>query len=87
MKFGPVPEIAEKARPWAKTQQIGPPVGYGDRVGYLSAQVDDTTQLGRAFRFFLELEEGDLERIQAGKPIEFVVYAGQMSPVSVAVWP
>jgi hypothetical protein len=86
MKFGPVPEIAEKARPWAKTMVIGPPLGYGDVVGSLSVQVDEKTELGRAYRFFVELEDGDLERIQAGKPIEIAVYT-HMSPVSVAVWP
>lgn len=86
MRFGLVPTIAAEARPWAPTRLIGPPPGHGDRIGSLSAQVDDRTELGRGFRFFAELEDGDLEAIQAGNPIEFVVYAQQMVPVSVAVW-
>ncbi len=81
-----VPEAAIKARPWAQPQIIGPPPGLGDRVGSLVAQVDDKTDLGRGYRFFVEFEDGDLEAIQAGNPIEFVVYAQQMVPVSVAVW-
>lgn len=86
MRFGPVPQSALDARPWAQHTIIGPPHGYEDRVGDLEAQVDEQTELGRAFRFFLELEDGDLEAITAGKPVEFSVYAGQMVPVSVAVW-
>lgn len=86
MKFGPVPHIAEQQRPWARTHTIGPPPGREDTVGFLEAQVDDETELGRAFRFYLELEPGDLEAIQAGNPIEFAVYASQMVPVSVQVW-
>ena len=86
MRFMLVPEIAVEARPWADVQLIGPPPGWADKIGSLSAQVDDKTELGRGFRFFAELEKGDLEAIQAGNPIEFVVYAAQMVPVSVAVW-
>jgi len=86
MRFGLVPHVAETARPWADVRLIGPPPGLDDKVGSLVAQVDDRTELGRGFRFFAELEDGDLEAIQAGNPIEFVVYAQQMVPVSVAVW-
>ena len=86
MRFGLVPHVAETARPWAKPTIIGPPVGLGHQVGSLVAQVDEKTKLGRGFRFFAELEDGDLEAIAAGKPIEFVVYAQQMVPVSIAVW-
>ena len=86
MRFGPVPAIAKAARPWAQTRLIGPPPGQGDRIGSLETQIDDNTSIGRGYRFFLELEDGDLEAIQAGNPIEFVVYAAQMVPVSVAVW-
>ena len=86
MKFTPVPTIAVVARPWADVQLIGPPPGWEDKVGSLSAQIDDRTELGRGYRFFAEFEDGDLEAIAAGKPIEFVVYASQMVPVSVAVW-
>ena len=85
-RFGLVPDIAVTARPWADVKVIGPPVGLGHQIGSLVAQVDDKTKLGRGFRFFVELEDGDLEAIQAGNPIEFVVYAQQMVPVSVAVW-
>jgi len=85
-RFGLVPHIAVTARPWADVKVIGPPPGLGDQVGSLVAQVDDKTKLGRGFRFFVELEDGDLEAIQAGNPIEFVVYASQMVPVSIAVW-
>jgi hypothetical protein len=86
MRFGLVPHVAETARPWADVKVIGPPPGLGNKVGSLVAQVDDRTDLGRGYRFFAELEDGDLEAIQAGKPIEFVVYAAQMVPVSIAVW-
>ena len=86
MKFTPVPTIAVVARPWADVQLIGPPPGLDDKVGSLVAQVDERTELGRGYRFFAELEDGDLEAIQAGNPIEFVIYAQQMVPVSVAVW-
>jgi hypothetical protein len=86
MKFGPVPQIAEDQRPWATTRTIGPPPSRADIVGSLEAQVDEQTELGRAFRFFLELEPGDLEAIRAGHPVEFAVYAQQMVPVSVQVW-
>ena len=86
MRFGLVPKIAVEARPWADVRLIGPPPGLDDLVGSLAAQVDDRTTLGRGYRFFAELEDGDLEAIQAGNPIEFVVYAGQMVPVSIAVW-
>ena len=86
MRFGLVPAIAAEARPWAHVRVIGPPPGLDDKVGSLVAQVDDRTALGRGYRFFAELEDGDLEAIQAGNPIEFVIYAQQMVPVSVAVW-
>ena len=86
MRFTSVPTSAIVARPWADVQLIGPPPGWDDKVGSLSAQIDDRTALGRGYRFFAELEDGDLEAIQAGNPIEFVVYAQQMVPVSVAVW-
>jgi len=86
MMFGPVPQIALDARPWAPAKTIGPPRGHEDHVGDLEAQIDDQTELGRGYRFFLELEEGDLEAIAAGNPVEFVIYAHQMVPVSVQVW-
>jgi hypothetical protein len=86
MRFGLVPHVAVTARPWADVQLIGPPPGWEDKVGSLSAQVDNKTQLGRGYRFFAELEDGDAEAIASGMPIEFVVYAQQMVPVSVAVW-
>lgn len=86
MRFGLVPHVAVSARPWAPPVVIGPPPGLGDHVGSLVAQVDEHTELGRGYRFFAELEDGDIEAIQAGNPIEFVVYASHMVPVSVAVW-
>lgn len=86
MKFGPVPQIALDARPWAPAVTIGPPPGLDAEIGSLAAQVDDMSGLGRAFRVFVELEDGDLEAIAAGRPIEFGVYATQMVPISVQVW-
>lgn len=87
MKFGTVPQIAKDARPWAPTRVIGPPPGREGDIGSLECQVDEHNSLNaRCFRFFVELEPGDLEAIQAGKPIEFAVFAHQMVPVSVAVW-
>lgn len=86
MKFGPVPQRALDARPWAPAATIGPPPGRENQVGSLEAQIDDQTELGRAFRFYLELEPGDLDAIAAGNPVEFAVYAHQMVPVSVQVW-
>ncbi len=87
MKFGRVPEVAEKARPWAVTRTIGPPPGREDQIGDLEAQVDEQNDLGvRAFRFFIELEDGDLERITAGSPIEVAIFTPQMWPVSVQIW-
>lgn len=86
MKFGRVPQIAKDARPWAHARHVGPPVGHEDSIGSLEAQVDEHTAFGRIYRVFVELEPGDLEAIQDGKPIEFAVVAAQMVPVSVQVW-
>ena len=86
MKFGKVPEIVEQARPWAKTLEIGPPIGRENEIGSLNCQVEEHPQWGHMFRFYLELEPGDLEKIQQGNPIEFSVLAQQMVPVSVQVW-
>jgi hypothetical protein len=87
MKFGPVPEIAQAARPWAKLVTVGPPPGKADQVGSLDMQVEMNSSLGGpVFRAFVELEEGDLEKIQAGNPIELAVFAYQMVPVSLQVW-
>lgn len=90
MKFGLVPDEVAAARPWAPIINIGPPPGQEDVIGSLECQVDDsgTEDLPgvRVFRFYVELEDGDLERIQDGRPIEFAVLARQMVPVSIALW-
>lgn len=83
MRFGLVPKKAELARPWAKTKSIGPPTGLEDQVAFVEAQIDDNTQLGRAFRLFVYLEPGDLALLRDGNPIEFAVLANQLVPVSV----
>jgi len=81
-----VPEIAKRARPWAKVQVIGPPVGVDPNdIGFVEAQIDND-QFGKMFRLFVVLEEGDLEAIKQGNPIEIGLLCNQMPPVSVAVW-
>jgi hypothetical protein len=86
MRFGIVPSIAEKARPWATTHIIGPPAGQEGEIGSLMAQVDEKGEFGRTFRVFLELDEGDLEKLTAGNPIELGIVARQMVPISIKVW-
>lgn len=86
MKFrDKVPEVAEKMRPWARTLVIGPPPGEEARIGSLAASVDDQTEFGRAFRFYLELEEGDVQKILRDGVIEVSLMAPQMVPVSVQI--
>lgn len=85
MHFGLVPEAAEKARPWARKRSIGPPTGLEDTVAFVEAQIDDQTELGRAFLMFAYPDAEELELLKAGHPIEFAVYATQLPPVSAAV--
>jgi len=56
------------------------------RLAPLNEALRIAPEHGSASVGIAELEDGDLEAIQAGNPIEFVVYAQQMVPVSVAVW-
>lgn len=90
MKFGSVPEIAKEQRPWAPVLRIGPPVGYSeDQIGFLEAQVDDQVPDfpgGRAYRVFVELEEGDREALLSGAPLEFAVFGERLQPISVQLW-
>lgn len=85
MRFGLVPESAKLARPWATPKAICPPDGLVDVVSSVEAQIDEKTQLGRAFRLFVYPDTQELERLQAGQPIEFTVYAHQLVPVSAEV--
>jgi len=85
MKFGEVPEQAKTARPWATTRTIDPPPGREDRIGSLEAQIDDQTDLGRVYRTFVYLEPGDLEELQAGRPIELGVNGDFLWPMSVRI--
>lgn len=87
MRFGLVPKEAEQARPWARTRVIGPPTGLEDTVALVEVQIDEQTELGRAFRTFVYPTPAELELLKAGHPIEFSVYAQQLSPVSAAVNP
>lgn len=85
MRFGLVPKAAKDARPWARAVTIGPPTGLEDSVASVEAQVDEHTELGRAFRLFVYPTPPELELLQAGHPIEFSVYAVQLTPVSAQV--
>lgn len=85
MNFGQVPEQAKRMYPWARVAEIGPPPSQADKVSAVQALVDDQSALGRAFRLYVYPSLHELDLLQAGQPIEFSVYAVQLTPVSVFV--
>lgn len=86
MKFIDVPEHAEKARPWAMSATMHAPPGLEDKVSSVEAQVDDVeTDLGRAFRVYVEVDADELEELRRGGCIEFSVYSSVLPPVSAQV--
>lgn len=85
MNFGQVPEQAKRMYPWAKAMVIGPPPTQADKVSPVEALVDDQTEIGRAFRLYVYPTLDELNLLQAGQPIEFSIYAGQLVPVSVFI--
>lgn len=91
MKFGRVPEIAKKARPWATVKQIGSPEGMEGPIGVLDEVQVENWKEGypgvKVFRVFVELEDGDIERLKAGNPLEFGILGYQMQPIMLSLWP
>lgn len=87
MRFGLVPDSARLARPQAKHLAIGPPPGQEDDIGFLDCLIDENNAYNaRIFRAYAYLDEGDLEKLQAGAPIEFMLISPQMAPIGVQVW-
>lgn len=84
-RFGLVPEIAKKAYPWGHVLAIAPPPGQEDSIGFLDAIIDDQTGFGRGFRFYVQFEGDDLERLKNGGFLEFTMLSMQMVPVAVQV--
>lgn len=82
----PVPNNAERARPWAHKRNIGPPRGLtDDECGTVEALVGEETY-GTVFRDYWRPTPEQLEALNRGGFIELAQYTPQMMMHSLTVW-
>lgn len=84
----PVPISDELVWEGARRMVVGPPDGdpTNDVIRSVEALVD-ADDLGPRFCILIDMEDGDLERLQNGERIWLIWHAQQLAPFSIAIHP